>query len=106
MTQSQVIKIGMAIAFVSLLLMLWTYRCVDTLYHNFVNDPPEFDRPVTMGPNPDGSWGRQMEPMVKVNGIQVNTDTKEITIFMIIDIGSKYTTHITLPLDSVIEGGS
>jgi len=73
-----------------------------------MDDSPEPEEPVIRGPmtmNPDGSWGRQAEPLVEVTGAQVNLTTGKITIFMVIDIGAggKYSTHITLPLDSTIK---
>lgn len=102
LTRSQATMIGVALTLGVVILCLWIYRSMD--------DSPEPERPIIQGPiirgpNPDGSWGTYTGPFVQVVGTMINTDKVEITIFMIIDVGTggKYNTHITLPIDGIIK---
>jgi len=58
----------------------------------------------TRGPNPDGSWGRYEEPMVKVTAVMIDHRTRELTLLLTISIGTgeSYTTRATLPFDPTI----
>jgi len=66
---------------------------------------PELDEPSKVGPNPDGSYGTQAEPLVQVRGTMIKEG--ELTIFLVVDVGSggKHLTQIVLPVIETIREG-
>lgn len=92
LTRSQGTMIGIIMVLCVVLFVQWAHYNVDET--------------TIRGPNPDGSWGGDAEPIVQVTSVLLKFgDEDEAMIFFTIDAGNgeKYGGHITVPVYPLTE---